>query len=140
MHRITPPTVSGAWLRLSADGKWLGYSTVLANSSSYIGGTARAMSIDGRNDHMVFDLQPHELATYVAFGTDPSVIYVMAQNPESRQYTVYEVPIGGGTPRPLLRDDPAHRISRWDFATDGRRLYVTLAADESDVYVMSLSR
>jgi hypothetical protein len=39
-----------------------------------------------------------------------------------------------------LRDDPTHRISRWDFATDGRHVYISLAADESDVYVMSLSR
>ena len=140
MRRITPPAVSGAWLRLSADGEWLGYSTVVSNSSSYIGGTARVMSVDGRNDHAVFDLQPHELASYVAFGTDPHTVYVMAQSPESRQYTVYQVPIGGGTPRPVLRDDPAHRISRWDFATDGRHFYVTLAADESDVYVMSLRR
>jgi Tol biopolymer transport system component len=140
MHRITPPTVSGAWIRPSPDGHWLGYSTSLGSSLSYLGGTARVMSIDGRNDHVVFDLQPHEIATYIAFGTDPKVTYVMAQSPESRQYTVYAVPIGGGTPRPLLRDDPTHRISRWDFATDGRRLYVTLAADESDVYVMSLSR
>ena len=92
MHRITPPTVSGAWLRLSADGKWLGYSTVVGNSSSYVGGTARVMSIDGRDDHMVFDLQPHELASYVAFGADPNTVYVMARNPESRQYTVYQVP------------------------------------------------
>jgi Tol biopolymer transport system component len=140
MHRITPPGVTGAWLRLSADGKWLGYSTSDANSPSFVGGAARVMSVEGRNDHVVLDLQPREMASYVAFGTDPNTVYVMATNPESRQYTVYQVPIAGGTPRPVLRDDPTHRISRWDFATDGRHLYVTLAADESDVYVMSLNR
>lgn len=40
----------------------------------------------------------------------------------------------------VLRDDAVHRISRWDFATNGRRLFVTLAQDESDVYVMELNR
>lgn len=140
MRRITPRTESGAWLRVSADGKWLGYSTILGNSSSYVGGTARVMSVDGHNDHLVFDLQPRELASYVAFGDDPNTVFVMAADVESRRYTVYRVPIGGGTPRAILRDDPTHRISRWDFATDGRHLYVTLAADESDVFVMTLTR
>jgi hypothetical protein len=56
------------------------------------------------------------------------------------RYSIYSVPTAGGTPRLVLRDDPTHRISRWDFATDGRRLFFTLAADESDVYMMELSR
>jgi len=36
--------------------------------------------------------------------------------------------------------DPAHRIGRYDSATDGRRLFFTAAADESDVYVMEVAR
>ena len=50
------------------------------------------------------------------------------------------MPVSGGTPRLLFKDDDAHRISRFDFATDGKRLFLNFAADESDVYVVELKK
>ena len=56
------------------------------------------------------------------------------------RFTSYSIPLARGAPRTLLRDDPAHRIGRYDFTTDRRRLFYTAAADESDVYVMEIVR
>jgi hypothetical protein len=53
---------------------------------------------------------------------------------------IWSVLVAGGTPRLLFKDDDAHRISRFDFATDGKRLFLNFAADESDVYVVELKR
>ena len=139
MRRLTPPNVQARWFRLSWDGAWLGYVTTTSGGPPGAGATARAMRPDGRDDHPVLDLLPREPAAFVAFGPDPKVMFVMTQG-DDRRYRIYTVPVTGGTPRLVLRDDPAHRISRWDFATDGRRLFITLAADESDVYLMELSR
>lgn len=140
MHRVTPTDQTAIWARISSDGKWLGYVTGLSASSRFAeGATARASTLEGRDDHLLFDLQPRELVSYVTFGPDPNTAFVMTRNASS-QYSIYSVPVTGGTPRLLLRDDPAHRISRWEFVTDGRKLFFTLAADESDVYVMQVNR
>ena len=139
MRRVTPPNVQARWFHLSRDGAWLGYVTTATGTKPGVDATARAMRLDGRDDHVMLDLRPREQAMYVAFGSDPSTAFVMTQR-DDRRYGIYSVPIAGGTPRLLVRDDPTHRISRWDFASDGRRLFFTLAADESDVYLMELSR
>jgi Tol biopolymer transport system component len=56
------------------------------------------------------------------------------------RYAIWSLAPSGGTPRLLLRDEPQRRLSRWDFDTDGRRLFFTLAADESDIWVVALKR
>jgi Tol biopolymer transport system component len=139
MRRVTPATVSGSRFRLSWDGRWLGYMTVIPGVARDLGATVRAMAPDGRDDHEVFDPRPRERPAFVTFGQDPNTLFVMTRN-DDRRYSIWSVPVAGGTPRLLVRDDPVHRISRWDFATDGRRLFFTLAADESDVYMMELGR
>jgi len=40
----------------------------------------------------------------------------------------------------LQFDDPSHQPRRSEFDTDGRRLFFTIASDESDVWVMELMR
>ncbi len=137
MRRWTPKTVSSRWFHLSHDGEWLGYVT--SSPEDVLGGTVRVARIDGSDDHQVLDLRPNEAGSYLAFGRNPSTMFIMTQRID-RRYSVYAVPVAGGAARLLLRDDAAHRISRWDFATDGRRLFFTLAADESDVFMMELSR
>jgi eukaryotic-like serine/threonine-protein kinase len=139
MRRVTPAGMSASRFRLSWDGAWLGYITLAASTPPGLGETVRAMTPDGRADHAVLDLRPHERPAFVTFGQDPKTMFIITRH-DDRHYSIYSVPVAGGTPRLLLRDDPAHRISRWDFATDGRRLFVTLAADESDVYMMELRR
>jgi hypothetical protein len=53
---------------------------------------------------------------------------------------LWAVPVAGRAPRKLLSEDTSHRFGRWDFATDGKRLFFTLGQFESDVYVMELKR
>jgi len=71
-------------------------------------------------------------------GTDPSTVYVaVASLPTT---SIYAIPTAGGTPRLVLRDEPGARLGRWEFTTDGRRLFFTRAAWEADVWVMELKR
>ena len=62
--------------------------------------------------------------------------------PASGLNTFWSVPRTGGQARMLLRlDDPTKRPrGRNEFATDGRRIYFTIANDEADVRVMNLTR
>jgi Tol biopolymer transport system component len=55
--------------------------------------------------------------------------------------TFWAISMTGGPPRLLLRlDDPSKRTRRTEFATDGKRLYFTIASDEADVRLMTLKR
>jgi hypothetical protein len=51
----------------------------------------------------------------------------------------WSVPVAGGTPRLLLRlTDPSRMTRRTEFATDGKRIYFTVASDEADVWLAEL--
>jgi hypothetical protein len=68
------------------------------------------------------------------------VVYLRAVDRQGR-YAFYSIPSRGGTPHLVLQfDDPSHQPRRSEFDTDGRRLFFTIASDESDVWVMELMR
>jgi len=71
----------------------------------------------------------------VAWGRSGDTVYTRTVGPT---VTFYAVPLSGGAPRLVLRLN--RRWRRHEFATDGRRLYFTLPADESDVWVMDIRR
>jgi hypothetical protein len=51
------------------------------------------------------------------------------------------MPLKGGAPRLVLRfPDLATQPRRFEFDTDGRRLFFTVATDESDVWLMQLKK
>ena len=55
------------------------------------------------------------------------------------QAALWALDVGGGAPRLLVRfDEPLRPTRRPEFATDGKRLYFTLAQSESDVWVMGI--
>jgi hypothetical protein len=56
----------------------------------------------------------------------------------THRVTFYTAPLAGGAARVVYRDDPAHPVGREDFAVSAKRLYFTMAADESDVFAMDL--
>jgi Tol biopolymer transport system component/tRNA A-37 threonylcarbamoyl transferase component Bud32 len=115
----------------SPDGKWIAYSA---------DGRIELTPADGGPSRVVADLRGvGEVARACAWGGNSSVLYFNTANGTGR-YSFWSVPAQGGAPRLLLRDDPAHRLGRWDFATDGKRLFFTLAADEGDIWVMQLKR
>ena len=53
--------------------------------------------------------------------------------------SIWAIPAAGGTPRLLVRfDDPARPSPRAEFATDGKRLFFTVAERESDIWQMAV--
>ena len=65
-------------------------------------------------------------------------IYYKAYDEQERS-SIWSVPASGGTPRLLIRfDDPARPSNRREFATDGNRIYFTIAQPESDIWLMEL--
>jgi len=122
---------NGRW---SPDGKTIAY--VSLNDT-----TVHAVSADGTGARLVFDSHPLGLTTpQVAFGRRADVLYVHAIDRDSR-HVFYEVPARGGTPRLVLRfPDVGKQPRRTEFDTDGRRLFFTVATDESDVWLLELQR
>jgi Tol biopolymer transport system component len=57
------------------------------------------------------------------------------------QAALWAVALDGGAPRLLVRfDEPLRPTRRPEFATDGKRLYFTLAQSESDIWVMGVGQ
>jgi Tol biopolymer transport system component len=120
--------------RWSPDGRRVAYLS-LADTTLHVTGA------DGSNGRLVFDghmlgLTPQS----VAFGRDTAALFFSAIDRDGR-YGFYTLPYGGGPPRPVLTfDDPARQPRRPEFDTDGRRLFFTIATDESDVWLLELAR
>jgi Tol biopolymer transport system component/DNA-binding SARP family transcriptional activator len=73
------------------------------------------------------------------WGPDGRTVYYKALEGDGRT-SFWSIPIEGGTPRLLARfDDPERSSPRAEFATDGRRLYFTVAERESDIWQTELS-
>jgi Tol biopolymer transport system component len=78
-------------------------------------------------------------AFYSAWSRDGSTLYYLARGKAG--WTIRTVSRTGGASRVLVRfDDPAHQPARYGFRTDGRRFYLTMGSNESDLWVMELSR
>lgn len=135
IRRLTPSNEAGSWARWSPDGRSIAY----VGNRATIPGTAQLQPAAGGQSRAVYDGRPLEGVTYIAWGKAPNVLYVDTRDSTAR-YNFYAVPLNSGKPRLLFRDSADHRVGRADFATDGRRLFVTIAADESDVYTMELNR
>jgi hypothetical protein len=56
------------------------------------------------------------------------------------RYSFWSVAATGSAPRLILRDTPQRRVARWDFDTDGRRLFFSVRADESDIWAREIRR
>ena len=60
----------------------------------------------------------------------------LAPRRQSRQIMVGSVPVGGGTPRLLVRfDDPAREWHRFGFKTRRGRFYFTVGDRQSDLWM-----
>jgi hypothetical protein len=78
--------------------------------------------------------------TAAAWGHDPSTVYYRTLGPRG-ETSFWAVSIAGGSPRLLLRLNNATRASRrWEFDTDGRRLYFTISTDDANIWKLELSR
>ena len=122
----------GAYEQWSPDGKLIAYvSNEGVSVISPNGGDARVIA-DKRS--------LHGRLLALRWPTRPgSLLYVFAIH-EDGSGSILAVALNGGIPRPVLTDDRTARFGRWNFATDGTRLFFTRAAWESDVWVMDLKR
>jgi eukaryotic-like serine/threonine-protein kinase len=104
-------------------------------------GEVHLIDADGSNDRPLVsgleDAGP-ALAQYAVWSRDGRTVYVKAASNE-RRATIWSVPVAGGAPRLIMRfDDPSRPSLRREFATDGTRLYFTIAQDESDVWIVEI--
>jgi len=78
-----------------------------------------------------------ELAVFAAGGRE---LYFKSHDARGRA-SFWSIPAAGGRPRLLVRfDDPARSSNRFDFASDGERLYFTVEDRQSDVWVAEVAR
>lgn len=129
-----PGTANGAFPRWSPDGKWISFVSDRAVKLV-------APSGDSIRTVVARDaLGAGARAQFAAWGTSSSVVYVKTIG-DRLDAAFWEVPLAGQRPRLILRvDDPARTVRRQEFATDGRRLFFTLAADEADLGLVKLNR
>jgi Tol biopolymer transport system component len=74
----------------------------------------------------------------IQWAPDGRALYYKAFDSDGRS-SIWSLPIGGGTPQPILRlDDPARESSRPEFTTDGRRLFFTISERECDIWELEL--
>ena len=122
------------------NGRWSPDGTRIAYVS-LVDTTIHVVNADGTGSRLLFDgHQPGLTTLQVAFGRRPDVLYFHAVDRDSR-HAFYEMPVRGGVPRLVFRfPDLARQPRRTEFDTDGRRLFFTVATDESDVWMMDLQR
>jgi len=121
----------------SGDPKWSPDGRLIAFC---VNGQLRVIEADGTGERVVVETRSGENPEpeYALWSRDGRTLYYKAYDTQ-RQSTIWEVPLAGGPPRLLVRfDQPSHRSLRREFATDGRRLYFTIARDESDIWSIQL--
>lgn len=100
----------------------------------------KLVSMDG-SQRLLVSAATHRLGVSSwTFGPNPNSVYFRGTD-STGAVGFYSIPISGGPARLLLRfDDPTMINPRQEFSTDGKRLYFTIAEDESDVWVMDLRK
>jgi Tol biopolymer transport system component/DNA-binding SARP family transcriptional activator len=76
----------------------------------------------------------------MAWGADPSIVYYRMANPRPPT-EFWSISVAGGPPHLALRfGDSTHVIRRGGFATNGKRIYFTVAGDEASAFLVELKR
>ena len=77
-------------------------------------------------------------AEFAQWSPDGHTIYYKTRG-DAQHAGLWEVPADGGEPRLLVAfDDPTMPSLRREFATDGKRVYFTVAQYQSDIWAVEL--
>jgi Tol biopolymer transport system component len=118
----------------SPDGRTIAYVSPADGRIALVpsdSGAARALYVPGAGD------PPAELAVFAPDGRE---LYFKSHDARGRA-SFWSIAVSGGRPRRLVRfDDPAWSSNRFDFTTDGRRLYFTVEDRQSDVWIAEITR
>jgi len=76
-------------------------------------------------------------AFYAAWSPEGAKLYYMALS--SKGWSIRSVPAAGGASSVLVDfDDPTRQHTKYGFATDGKRFFMTIGSPESDIFVAEL--
>jgi Tol biopolymer transport system component len=96
----------------------------------------RVMAADGSDAHTLVDASTG--AEFAQWSRDGHAIYYKTRAGEQHA-GFWAVPADGGKPQLLVTfDDPARPSLRREFATDGKRIYFTVAQHQSDVWAVEV--
>jgi Tol biopolymer transport system component len=120
----------------SPDGRWIAYVSVESIGDR---GPLMVVPAEGGSARRVFDPTVTEPpAEFCRWSPDGRTLYYKDHDAQGRA-SFWAVSAAGGRPRLLVRfSDLNRQSSRWDFATDGRRLYFAIEDRQSDVFVAEL--
>jgi len=126
--------VRNAWRpEWAPDGRTLAYVSPKEGRIGLVpveSGAPRVLYVPGAGDPIA------ELALFAAHGRE---LYFKSHDSLGRA-SFWSIPVSGGRPRRMVRlDDPAWSSNRFDFASDGRRLYFTVEDRQSDVWVADVA-
>jgi Tol biopolymer transport system component len=117
--------------RWSPDGKYISLSR---------GGEQLLVSpTDGTERVVPMKVSDGSIPFFGTWTSDPGVLYVARVKLGQGQWTYWRVPLNGGAEQLLLNTgDRKGRSSNATFATDGKKIYVTLGGDEGDVWTVDI--
>lgn len=96
------------------------------------------LSPDGRLVRVLVHRAHSESPSFAVWGRDPGTVYYHTFGPRNSS-VFWAVPVLGGRPRLLLNLNNSRQSSRrGEFATDGRRLFFTIAADYANIWMLEL--
>jgi Tol biopolymer transport system component len=121
--------VPGDFVRWSPAGRPIAYHAADGIRAIDPGGGPSRLLTDNANDGTE--------AYYAEWAPDGRTLYYLARGASG--WMIRAIPARGGPSRVLVRfEDPAHQPTRYGFRTDGRRFYLTMGSQESDVWVADL--
>ncbi|MEQ1694185.1 MAG: hypothetical protein ABMA00_23060, partial [Gemmatimonas sp.] len=127
-------------LLLDKSGDMVVWSPVGSELAYHSGDGIRVINVAGGPSRLVASNAADGTESFaVAWAPDGAALHYLAHGPNG--YMIRTVPSAGGASRVLVRfEDPAHQPARYGFRTDGRRFFLTMGSQESDVWVMELER